>query len=171
MYLYIPAMYFCCCLLLLLLCSVLLYWCCCCCHRAPDGQICCCGSLHLIPVFSFFSFKHDIFSMYPLAVLSHLQQRFFTYSTYHTSSVIAGMRGAKAGVSPPRRRPPCILLCLNVFFRHFGIFFSSGRGSFQALSAPWHAGSPTGHHGASLGPGRCLWHVLWGFKVVSPHGE
>ena len=22
-------------------------------HRVPDGNICCCGSLHLIPVFSF----------------------------------------------------------------------------------------------------------------------
>ena len=37
-------------------------------------------------------------------VLPHLQPR-FTYNTYHTSSVIAGMRGAKAGVSPPRRSP------------------------------------------------------------------
>ena len=29
-------------------------------------------------------------------------------------------------------------------FWHFGIFFSSGRGSFLVLSAPWHAGSPPG---------------------------
>ena len=36
------------------------------------------------------------------------------------------------------------------FFWHLGIFFSSGRGSFLVLSAPWHAGSPPGHHGASL---------------------
>ena len=56
--------------------------------------------LHLIPVFSFSSFKHDLFFMYPLAVLlSHVQPR-FTYNTYHTSSVITGMRGAKAGVNP-----------------------------------------------------------------------
>ena len=57
MYLYIPAMYICCC------CSV-------CCYtavaaaavlllaaavrpRVPDDKICCCGTLHLIPVFSF----------------------------------------------------------------------------------------------------------------------
>ena len=33
---------------------------------------------------------------------------------------------------------------VNVFFRPFGIFFSSGRGSFLVLSAPWHAGSPPG---------------------------
>ena len=39
---------------------------------------------------------------------------------------------------------PYILLCINVFFWHFGIFFSSGRGSFLVLSAPWHAGSPPG---------------------------
>ena len=64
-----------------------------------------------------------------------------------------------------------IFLCINVFFLHFGNFFSSGRGSFLVLSAPWHAGSPPGHHGASLGPGRGPWHVLWGFKVASPHGE
>ena len=50
-------------------------------------------------------------------------------------------------------------------FWHFGIFFSSGRGFFLVLSAPWQAGGPPGHHGASLGPGRGPWHVLWGFKA------
>ena len=30
-------------------------------------------------------------------------------------------------------------------FRHFGFFFSSGRGSFLVFSAPWHAGSPREH--------------------------
>ena len=64
-----------------------------------------------------------------------------------------------------------ILLCINVFLWHIGIFFSSGRGSFLVLSAPWHAGSPREHQGASVGPGRHPWHVLWGFKVASPHGE
>ena len=48
------------------------------------------------------------------------------------------------------------------------IFFSSARGSFLVLSAPWHAGSPPEHHGASVGPGRRPWHVLWGFKLASP---
>ena len=75
MYLHIPVMYLCCC-------SV-------CCytavvavavrHRVPDGEICCCGSLHLIPVFSFSSsFKHDLLLMYvPLgSTLSHLKSRF-----------------------------------------------------------------------------------------------
>ena len=45
--------------------------------------------------------------MCPLAVLlSHLQRRFFTDNTYHILG-ITGMRGVKAGVSPPRRSPPC----------------------------------------------------------------
>ena len=38
--------------------------------------------------------------MHALAVLSQLQPR-FTYNTYHTSSVVTGIRGAKEGVSPP----------------------------------------------------------------------
>ena len=60
-----------------------------------------------------------------------------------------------------------VLPCINAFFavRHF---FSSGRGPFLVLSAPWHAGSPPEHHGASVGPGRRPWHVLWGFKLASP---
>ena len=33
-------------------------------HRLPDGKNCCCGSLHLIPVFSFSSFKHNERLMY-----------------------------------------------------------------------------------------------------------
>ena len=53
----------------------------------------------------------------------------------------------------------------------FGIFFSSGRGSFLILSAPWHAESPPEHQGARVGPGRYPWHGLWGFKVARPHGE
>ena len=34
---------------------------------------------------------------------------------------------------------------INVFFWSIGIYFSSGRGSFLVLSAPWHAGSPPGY--------------------------
>ena len=71
-------------------------------HRVPDRKICCYGSLHLIKVFSSSSSKHDIFLMHALAVLSQLQPR-FTYNTYHTSSVVTGIRGAKEGVSPPGR--------------------------------------------------------------------
>ena len=44
---------------------------------------------------------------------------------------------------------PCIAIYKCVFW-HFVIFFFPGRWSFLVLSAPWHAGSPPGHHGASL---------------------
>ena len=64
-----------------------------------------------------------------------------------------------------------VLLYINVFFWHMAFFFSYGRGSFLVLSAPWHSWSPPEHHGASVGPGRRPWHVLWGFKVATPHGE
>ena len=62
-------------------------------------------------------------------------------------------------------------LVLTMFFWPFGTFCSSGRGCFLVLSAPWHAGSPPEHQGASVGPGRRPWHVLWGFEVARPHGE
>ena len=54
----------------------------------------------------------------------------------------------------------------NIYYCVYMCFFcfSSGR-SFLVLSAPGHAGSrsPTEHDGASVGPGRGPWHVLWGF--------
>ena len=43
-----------------------------------------------------------------------------------------------------------LYICINVFFTTFGIFFSSGRGSFLVFSAPWHSGSP-------LGPNTQVW--------------
>ena len=43
--------------------------CCCCSSTCAEWQNWCRGSLYLIPLFSFSSFKHDLFSMYPLAVL------------------------------------------------------------------------------------------------------
>ena len=52
------------------------------------------------------------------------------------------------------------------FFVDIGIFCSSGRGSFLALSAAGHAGNMPEHQGASLGPGRAPWRVLWAFKVA-----
>ena len=39
---------------------------------------------------------------------------------------------------------PCIYVSIDVCFWPFGIFFSSSRGSFLVLLAPWHAGSPPG---------------------------
>ena len=43
---------------------------------------------------------------------------------------------------------------------------SSARGSFLALSAAGHAGDPPVHHGASVGPDRAPWRMLWAFKVA-----
>ena len=59
-----------------------------------------------------------------------------------------------------------IAMYICVFFYTSGFFFSSGRGSALVLSAPGHAGSPPEHQGASVGPSRGPWHVLWGFKVA-----
>ena len=61
------------------------------------------GSLNLIPVFSFSSFERDLFLMHPLAVLCRI------YGLDLLRLVITGMRGANAGVSSPRRSPPCII--------------------------------------------------------------
>ena len=64
-----------------------------------------------------------------------------------------------------------MLLCINVFFlarRHFLLFrprvFSRALGSVARRE-------PARTPRASLGPGRGPRHVLWGFKVASPHGE
>ena len=62
------------------------------------------GSLKLIAVFSLSSFKRDeflCFFMYPSAVLCRIYGL-----DWPTSSVIAGMRGAKAGVSPATGKTP-----------------------------------------------------------------
>ena len=66
------------------------------------------GPLNLMPVYSFSSFKRDLLLMYPLAVLC----RFYGLDL-PTSSVLMDMRGAKAGVSPPRRSPPCIICIMS----------------------------------------------------------
>ena len=64
-----------------------------------------------------------------------------------------------------------ILLCVNLFFLHIDILFSSGRGYFLVLSAPGHGKSPFEHQGASVRPGRGPWHVFWVFKVARNDGE
>ena len=51
----------------------------------------------------------------------------------------------------------CFLVCT---------LFSDAHGYFLALSAAGHANGPPVHHGASLGPGRAPWRVLWAFKVA-----
>ena len=59
------------------------------------------GSLNLIPAFSLIIQTRDIF-LIPLGSVVA-----FTGLDLPTYLVITGMRGAKAGVSPPRRSPPC----------------------------------------------------------------
>ena len=95
------------------------------------------------------------------------------YASYFRNS---RLRNFKQKHAPDTLRQTCtifyiILPCIKVFFWYFDIFFSSSRGSSLVLSAPWHAVSSPQHHGASVGPGRPPWHVLWGFKVGRPHGE
>ena len=64
-------------------------------HRVPDGKSCCCGSLNLIPIFLISSFKHDLFSVCPLVVLSHLQRHCLP-RIHHIPYIIGvtGIRGA-----------------------------------------------------------------------------
>ena len=75
-------------------------------HRVPDGKICSRGPLHLIPV-SLHS--NTIFFNVPLGrTVAFSASIFFPIMhTYHSSFGLTGMSGAKAGVSPPRRSPPC----------------------------------------------------------------
>ena len=81
-------------------------------HGVPDGPICCCGPLRPIPAFSLSSLpKHDFLSMCVVRTASRycrLLQPQFTSCIYYKFSVITRTRGVKAGVIPPRRRPPCI---------------------------------------------------------------
>ena len=58
----------------------------------------------------------------------------------------------------------------NVFFRNTKLF-PSGRGSFLALAVAGHAWGSLMHHGASVGPGRAPWCVLWnaGMSILGLH--
>ena len=95
--------------------------CCCCSSSCAGRQFCCCwlseyDSSNFLSVHS----NTIYFFMHPLAVLSHFRPRF----AYNTSSVITGMRGAKAGVSPPRRNP-LVLLYVSFFCGRICLFRSS----------------------------------------------
>ena len=61
-------------------------------------------------------------------------------------------------------------LIINVFLPLWHIFLFRPRVFPRALGsvARW---EPVRTPYASLGSGRGLWHVLWGFKVASPLGE
>ena len=69
------------------------------CRMAKFGA----GPLNLILAPYSSSFKRELLLMHPLAVLYHI-----CGLDLPTSSVITGMRGANAGVSPPRRSPLCV---------------------------------------------------------------
>ena len=83
-------------------------------HRVPDGQICCWFIDSDPSVFFIFNQTRFIL-MHPLAVPYRIDGL-----DLPTSSVITGMRGAKAGVSPPRRSTSC-----NCIFRYVGHIVSS----------------------------------------------
>ena len=71
-------------------------------HGLPDGQICWCGSLNLIPAFLFLSLKDDLFVVHPLAVQSNSWPR----NNKYRPAVITGIHGSQAGVSLPRPSLP-----------------------------------------------------------------
>ena len=58
-------------------------------------------------------------------------------------------------------------VCTKRTFLRIGIFCSSARGPFLVLSVEGHAGGSREHCGASVGPGRGPWDVLWGVKVAN----
>ena len=74
------------------------------CYPLPHGQICCCWFIVSDPIVFFLFINFCFYFMVPLGnSVSHLSPRF---PCCNTSSVIMGMRGTKAGVSPRRRSPP-----------------------------------------------------------------
>ena len=55
----------------------------------------------------------------------------------------------------------CVRICITCAFSHIGKRFSSGRGSFIALSAAGHAGGPAcTNFGKRLDPGGASWRVF-----------
>lgn len=54
---------------------------------------------------------------------------------------------------------------IDIFPEYFQLS-TSARGTLLALSAAGHAGGSHVQHGASAGPGRVLWPVLWAIKVA-----
>ena len=105
-------------LLLLLLLCVLIRMCllplqCCCCSSSCAGwQNLFLWLLHLTPFFLSLIQRRCIFNVPLDSTVACIASIYLYDNTDHTSSVITGMRGAKAGVSPPRRSPPCLLLPL-----------------------------------------------------------
>ena len=175
MYLYIPFMYLCCC------CSV-------CCypavvaaavlllaagvgHRVPGDTICCCGLLHLIPVFSF-----------PARFICNVLPGSTVAYTAAKSSVITGMRGAKVCVSPPRRSPPCNKLIpgtevLSIICDVFVVFRSYLFVCVLFVCAPFaqtlkevERGRPSGHSRRNLGSIRAVCRAWRAYEVFFSAG-
>ena len=111
MYLYVLAMYFCCCS------CVLLYYCCSC-------SSCCCMLLMFVIVCRMTKIRAVVYCIWSSVFFIQTSLAFdvrtpwqycricsldlpITGARYRVSSVITGMRAAKACVSPPRRSPPC----------------------------------------------------------------
>ena len=70
-----------------------------------------------------FSFKHD-FHVSLGSTPSHLQPRLAYYNTF---LVYAGMRGAKAGTSPPRRNPLAYSSIVVCMFKMLNVIAKSNR--------------------------------------------
>ena len=84
-------------------------------------------------------------------------------------SITALATQSSPGIGDTKQPGLCDICCYapNALFRAFICTrFSGARGSFLTLRAAGHAGGPPVHHGASLGPGRAPWRVLWVFKVA-----
>ena len=78
-------------------------------HRVTDGKIYC-SFVESDSRFFFLFIRTPCIFHVPLgSTVACTASIYLSYNTYYTSSVTAGMRGAKAGISLPRRSPPCIL--------------------------------------------------------------
>ena len=93
-----------------------------------------------------------------------------TVSNYVVKSAITtAVREITSGISKPvleRLGLGAHVYVPNALFRDIGNLFSSGRGSFLALSAAGHAGGPRVHHGANVDPGRAPRLALWVLKIA-----
>ena len=81
-----------------------------------------------------------------------------TFGTYHTMVGLNGRRSAAYHIYDCVPNRPS---------SHFGISCYSGPASFLVLLAAGHAVDQRAHHGASTGPGRDPWGVLWALKSAN----
>ena len=93
-----------------------------CCYSAAACRCCsssCAGNAKLVAVVHCILISSFVFlsnqTRFFFVPLGSTVASIYLINTYKTSSVIAGMRGAKVGVSPPRRSPPCIYVHIEGF--------------------------------------------------------